>query len=86
MRPVNYDRLPAHMQEGMKRYIEDRIAPGGFACSVLANDFIAAVTRADETNVQCLRDWAMWLLWDCPREAWGSYEKIDAWLKGGNTG
>lgn len=54
MKTVSYDSLPAHMQDGMKRYIEDRIAPGGFAIAVLMNDFVNAATKADSINRQAL--------------------------------
>lgn len=81
MRPVDYSKLPAHMQDGLRRYIEQGIPMGGFGTAVLANDFVGAALRADETNLRCLREWALWLTNECPRNAWGSYVTVNAWLK-----
>jgi hypothetical protein len=80
-RPVDYSMLPDHMQDGMRRYLEDGIEPGGFACAALANDLVGAAGKADMTNLHALHKWAMWLYNECPRYAWGSYEAIDRWIK-----
>lgn len=80
---INYARLPAHMRDGAQRYVEDHIEPGGFMTAVLENNLTEAYNRADSTNLACMKDWVMWLYWDCPRNAWGSPAKVKAWLKGG---
>lgn len=77
---VEYDILPKHMRDGAKRYIEDRIAPGGFMTAVLENNFVEAVGRADATNKLHLENWAHWLMWQCPSKAWGSPLKVKTWL------
>jgi len=78
---VDYSRLPEHMQEGARLYIENKIPPGSFLTAVLENNLVDAFGKADEINLARLRDWTMWLYWECPRQAWGSREKVDAWLK-----
>lgn len=75
-----YDRLPAHMQDGARRYIEQGIPPGSFLLAVLENNFTRAVSGADEINRQHLQDWAHWLIWDIPSAAWGSRSKVNAWM------
>lgn len=87
MKKVNYDRLPEHMKKGVRRYIEEGIIPGGFAVQALANNFAEATVRADSINRANLDNWGAWLTWECPRDAWGSLEKVDAWIrKGGLNG
>lgn len=78
---INYSMLPEHMQEGAKRYVEKRIAPGGFLTAVLENNLVEACGRADLMNRNALHAWAQWLYMECPRGAWGSPEAVKAWLK-----
>jgi hypothetical protein len=81
---VEYDVLPEHMRDGAKRYIEHGTKPGDFMRVALCNDLVGAAERADSINLHCLVDWAAWLHWNCPSGAWGSPEKVNAWIaKGG---
>ena len=80
---MNYDLLPAHMQGGMRAYIEDKIPPGGFLRAVLANDLTGAFGRADHINVHRIRDYVDFLYNEAPSSCWGSEEKVSAWLKEG---
>ena len=79
-REVNYDCLPEHMQDGARLYIEQGIPPGGFLMAVLCNDLVGAVGRADAVNQSRLVNWALWLHNDIPMAAWGSLEKVQAWM------
>lgn len=78
---VSYDLLPSHMRDGMRRYLEDGIEPGGFALACLANELVGAFGRADDVNALAMREWAEWLYNECPSQAWGSREKVNAWIK-----
>jgi hypothetical protein len=78
--PVDYSPLPEHMQDGMRRYIENGIEPGGFMMSVLCNDFMGAVGRADSINKARLADYAQWLYMCAPPACFGSREKVVAWI------
>lgn len=80
---AKYDRLPEHMKHGAKLYIEKGIAPGGFLTAVLENNLKEAVTRADDTNFECIYDWVMWVIWDIPALAHGSKDAVDNWIKQG---
>lgn len=71
--------VPAHLHEGLLRYLHDRILPGGFMQAVLCNDLQQAVCRADPVSLAGLRALVEFLQWDCPAEAWGSRDAVLAW-------
>ena len=77
---INYSKLPEHMQEGARRYIEDGIEPGGFLTAVLSNDLKGAYVRADEENLAAMREWVNWVYWECPGVAQGSSKNVKAWI------
>jgi hypothetical protein len=84
---LSYDRLPAHMREGARLYVERGIEPGGFLFAVLSNDLLGAYERADDVNTFAMRAWAAWLHDECPLGAQGSPEKVRAWIgRGGMLG
>ena len=71
------------MKEGVRLYVEQGITPGSFLSSVLANDFTKAVTKADSSNGELLREWALFVLNELPENCWGSWETVRNW-KGSN--
>jgi len=75
------DILPEHMREGMAAYIEHGIEPGGFLTSVLANDLMEAIGRADIINRHRLYDYCNFIYNYVPLDCHGSYKKVDAWVK-----
>jgi hypothetical protein len=78
---IDYSMLPEHMQDGMRRYIEHGIRPGDFLYLILCNDFVHALGHADIINMQRIGDYAKFLYWELPATAWGSRDKVDAWIK-----
>ena len=74
--------LPEHMQEGVIRYIEDGVKPGGFLEAIFANDFVRAVQIADTTNRIYLVLWGEFLM-QCPPQCYGNYIKVDCWCGAG---
>lgn len=76
---MNYSILPEHMQDGMKRYIENGIQPGHFLTAVLENDFMEAFKRADDINMERMRDYAMFLYNEAPRGCHGSPALVEEW-------
>jgi hypothetical protein len=78
---MNYDRLPEHMRDGARLYIEHGIAPGGFMMAVLENNLAEAFGRADYVNTHCMASWVAWLYNDAPSSCWGSPERVAAWIK-----
>ena len=81
---IHYDKLPPQMIDGTRRYVEQGVEPGGFFYAVLCNKLVDAYGKADQTNTYAMREWASWLWNECPSAAWGSEEKVAAWIaKGG---
>ena len=77
---TNYDLLPEHIREAMKRYIENRIAPGDFLMAVLSNDLMGAISRADYINRDKIHDICCFLYNEAPADCWGSPEIVKQWL------
>lgn len=78
---IDYSTVPvSYMAEGLKRYFEEHIEPGGFMLCVLENNLVGAVSRADSTNRANLAAWVEWLYNKAPSHSWGSMEKVRAWL------
>lgn len=80
---TSYTRLPAHMQDTARRYVEAGIPGGSFFTAVVSNDFMQAFSRADDSNTDAMRDWAMWLYNDAPCGCYGSQDKVRAWIASG---
>lgn len=77
--------LPNHAQDSIRRYVQDRIPPGGFLTAVLENDFVGALLHADPTNRKLLHDYAMFINWEIPTDCWGSKEIVRNYLKEENA-
>ena len=77
---INYSRLPAHMQDGMRLYIENGIPPGCFQTAVLSNDLMGAFRRADDVNRMAILDYAMFLFNEAPGGCFGSPEHVKDWI------
>ncbi len=87
MREINYSRLPAHMQDGMRLYIENGIPPGSFQTAVLSNDLMGAFRRADDVNRLAMLDYATFLHNEAPCGCFGSPEHVKDWIaQGGLAG
>jgi len=78
-------RLPEHCRGGFLRYLRYGIEPGGFLLAVLANNLREAVGRADETNKRALADYVFVLYNYAPSAAWGSPERVEAWITKAQT-
>lgn len=80
---INYSRLPEHMRDSVKGYIEWGYPIGGFLTAVFSNDLLLAFAKADSINMDHLKDWAVFLWNEAPPESWGSADKIAKWQKQG---
>ncbi len=76
---TNYDKLPEHMQEAARLYIEEGEMPGNFLVAVLTNNLVEAFARADDINQDCMHVWVGWLYNEIPMGAWGSAADVLAW-------
>lgn len=77
------DMLPEHMRESVRMWV-DEAQPhprllGSCLRAILCNNLVDAFANADEENAAGMRGWAMWLYNDCPSQAWGSEERLQAW-------
>lgn len=79
------DAVPAHLRDGLHRYIEHGILPGSFMQSVLANDLLKAVCRAgDDLTVQDIKAICVFLRECTPAQCHGTAHAVQAWhVQGG---
>ena len=71
---------PPEIVESLLRYWHRRIETGGFLRAVLENDLREACSRADDTNIRCLPGIVLFCYEQLPAIAWGSTERVRAWL------
>ena len=76
--------IPDRMQGGLERYIQNRMSPGSFLRSILENDLRGACSCADSENRTILFNYVNYLYNEAPRQCWGSFERVSAWLAGRN--
>jgi len=70
------------MVDSLRAYIDKRADPGDFLLAVLEDSLGRAVGSADRDNMENLPAFAVWLYNEAPSIAWGSREKVQAWLSG----
>ena len=74
------EKLPAHMRDGVERYVLHGIPGGSFMTELFANRLVQAFGRADEENTDAMREWASWLYNDAPGGCWGSPMAVSEWV------
>jgi hypothetical protein len=81
---LDYTNCPPHLQGGLQRYFEEKIATGSFLRAVLENNLVQTYQKADEANIQApaMLQLLRWLYNEAPGIAWGSEEKVAKWLAG----
>ena len=72
--------VPESLHYGLVEYFAARQPTGDFLRAVLENNLSEAAVRADIVNRFCLAEIVLFLYNDCPARAWGSPEKVAAWL------
>lgn len=77
------EKLPAHMRDGVERYVLHGIPGGSFMTELFANRLVQAFGRADEENTDAMREWASWLYNDAPGGCWGSPMAVSEWIAAG---
>jgi len=73
--------IPERTLDGIKRYVEDRIPPGGFLTAMLENNLTESFGRADKENREALYEIVGYVYNKTPSVCWGSPEKVKKWLK-----
>lgn len=66
----------------LERYVLQGLSPGSFFEALLANDMVGAACRSHPSNqwkdiVAIMK----WLINMAPKESFGSYDKVHAWLR-----
>lgn len=77
---VDYSRLPPHLREGIKQYVEAGIEPGRFWKAALADKLHDAVVSADPETLTHLLDVVHFMYWELPSSLWGSKQVVEAWI------
>lgn len=80
---LSMSRVPEHCRQGLIDYLRYGLPPGHFLQAVLSNDLREACGRADERNQRALYDYVYVLYNYAPSEAWGSPERVSAWIQKG---
>jgi hypothetical protein len=76
---TDYPMIPERTQAALRRYVEQRLTPGGFLIAVLTNDLMGAISQADSDNIRVLRDICTFVYNHIPSDAWGNGDKVYAW-------
>jgi hypothetical protein len=63
----------------LHNWVDTGWLPAGFLQTVMANDLIGAVERADAENIHKIPAYIAWLYNQAPSDCWGSAKKIRAW-------
>ena len=75
--------VPEHMIPSLLDYLIEGRVYGSFLRAVLRNDLCEAAFHADGQNIASWLIWARTMYNDLPSPAWGTSEKVLAWIKGG---
>lgn len=78
---VMYHVIKEDVIESLHRFVFQKINPGSFLQSVLCNDLVEAVGRADRVNLATLKEIVSYCYTRLPANCWKSYERYEAWLK-----
>ena len=76
-----YD-VPDYTLGAIRRYVKNRLPPGGFLSAVLQHDLWESYFQADKDNKKALEDIVIFIHNHAPAESHGSYERIRYWLEG----
>lgn len=75
--------IPAHMHDGVTRWIENGFMTGDFMTALMSNDLIEAMGRADDDNANAMRNWCIFLVSYAPRGCFGSISRVSNWRSSG---
>lgn len=81
---IDYSLIPKHMINGVILYLEKGKLPGSFLTSILENNLVESIARADHININRIVDWARFLYLQMPVGSWGSKEKVRKWIDSKN--
>jgi hypothetical protein len=71
--------IPRYMHRAIIDFYENGWQPGGFLTAVINNDLKESVGRADDTNINCLKNYVMWFYNHAPGGSWGFENAVETW-------
>jgi len=75
-------QVPKDFADPFYNYLVYGYTPGSCFTSVLANDFISAISRSHPLNtIEAFKALVGWMRDTMPKEAYGSYEKVAKWTE-----
>lgn len=75
-------QVPQDYFDPLFNYLIHGFEPGSFWSAVLANDFMRAMQSSHPANqIPQLKAAAGWIQGQFPRESFGSYDRIAAWIR-----
>ena len=78
---ATYPQIPAHTRDALILYVEHGIPPGGFLTSVLSNDLMGAVGRADVFNLAAIPVIAKFIYNEMPANSHGSLDRVEEFCR-----
>lgn len=75
--------IPEHCRDGVLEYVLHGRPVGSFLEAVFSNEFMGACARADDVNRLALFEYAVFLHNYAPSDAYGSPERVQAWIERG---
>lgn len=82
METFQHWNVPKDFADPMYNYLVHGYYPGSCFTSVLANDFLGAMFRSHPANtVDGFKKLAGWMTDTIPRQAQGSYQAVEDWIK-----
>lgn len=76
----DYAAIPPHMQDAIRRYLVQGIAPGHFLSAVIKNDLRGAIGNADADNLPLIKLYVQWFYNVAPGNCHGSPEIMKEWI------
>lgn len=69
----------------LEGYVLRREPVGGFLTAVLSNQLMESYRYADADNLEHMMEIVRWVYNKVPEVAWGSPDRVKAWLKNDRT-
>lgn len=79
--PADWATVPAHLHEGIRRWVDDGIVPGGFLQAVICNDLYIATSVSGYSSESKLPEIVRFFVWCVPAACWGSPDALKSWPK-----
>lgn len=77
---VDWSTCPAGMRDGLQRYVEHGIEPGGYLTAVLRGDLFDAMGRADLQSRRDMFDLCSFIFNFLPNAIWGDRNSVSEWV------